>query len=127
MKKSDLKTGMIVTFGDGMRCIIQLGTADGDVMVETNGDTWLDLRNFDDDLKCTVINCAIRNIMKVEERGTICGPIKIIAKGGKEFAHLRTIWTRPTEKETQVLNTIAELQDQLEKAKKELKEIKEGK
>jgi hypothetical protein len=54
MKKSELKSGMLITLRNGKKGIILLNTPQGDV-VASNGDeddnTWCPLDSFSDDLK----------------------------------------------------------------------------
>ena len=55
MTKSDLKTGMLVTLRNGKKMCVYLNveisiTKNADVI--TNGDTWLGLNFFDDNLNC---------------------------------------------------------------------------
>lgn len=50
MKKSDLKTGMVVELRDGTMCMVLLDTPCGDVFVNVNG--WSDMNSYDDDWRC---------------------------------------------------------------------------
>lgn len=57
MKKSDLKTGMIVTLRNGYKLMVFLNANTGsikesDVLVNLNGVNWSDLNGFHEDLTC---------------------------------------------------------------------------
>ena len=47
MKKSDLKSGMVLEFSNGERAVVLLGTKQGDIY---SGDTWGQLHTYSDDL-----------------------------------------------------------------------------
>lgn len=52
MKKSDLKTGMVVELKDGDKMVVLLNTINGDLFKSINkGTAWDTLRYYDEDLK----------------------------------------------------------------------------
>ena len=88
MKKSDLKTGMILEFADGERAMVYLGTETGDVV---SGDTWYPLNDgVNEDLKAT--ESIYSDVVKVLQ--------PVGNSGYKDDLHStkhKVIWERPKE------------------------------
>ncbi len=85
MKKSDLKTGMIVTTREGKERIVFLRTSHGDVFVNSTEPVWSSLNNYDDDL---ISSCSQGlDIMKIETTN--------VFDFGSFNATREVLWKRP--------------------------------
>jgi hypothetical protein len=69
MKKSDLRTGMMIETRNGKKALVMLGCDDGDnlVCVDMNDDstTYCPLRFYNENLKISAMNCTEDDIVKV--------------------------------------------------------------
>ena len=88
MKKSDLKTGMILELASGERAMVYLGTETGDVV---SGDTWYPLHEgVDEDLKAT--SDTYSDVVKVLQ------PLGDIGyKYDLHSINHKVVWERPEE------------------------------
>ena len=92
MKKSDLKSGMIVEKENGDRGIVLLNTSNGDIIGGAGGGndkTWCGLYNYREDLTYGGVDAA--TIMKVYDA---CSNMNF---GSFNEYDLKLIWTRPVE------------------------------
>ena len=64
MKKSDLKTGMILVGSDGSEAMVLLGTARGDIY--SGKDVWGRLDNVNDDLTCKYVVLTFMEVYQPE-------------------------------------------------------------
>jgi len=69
MKKSELRSGMMVKTRNGQRAIVMLNTPNGDAIVGGEGNynnyTWQYLSSYNEDLTCKIPGCEISDIVKV--------------------------------------------------------------
>ncbi len=92
MKKSDLKSGMIIERKNGEKGIVLLNTSNGDIIGGAGGGnnkTWCGLDNYNDDLLYMGLNHA--TIVKVYDA---CSNMNF---GSFNEYDLKLIWTRPVE------------------------------
>lgn len=99
MKKSDLKSGMIVTInsGDDYFVIRDGATSEGKLVdIICNGDTIIPLENYDDDLRCisacTPDGCLFGPLSDwwIDAVSTLPMPSPYV----DDYRLLKTIWTR---------------------------------
>jgi hypothetical protein len=94
MKKSDLKSGMIIERRNGDKGMVLLNTSKGDIIGGGGGSgykTWGGLDNYNDDL--TYNSCGIHgyDIVKIYDADCNMG----FGSFGTDYLNL--IWTRPVE------------------------------
>lgn len=105
MTKSELKTGMIVTYRDGKQRVVFRDTAMSKYNKDfvTDGVGWSSLSTWEEDLTCSLFKEM--DIMKVEVATSfvmMCrNPVDIPS------SYRKTIWERPTPKKI----TVSEIED----------------
>ena len=90
MKKSDLKTGMILKFSNGELGMVLLGTADGDII---SGETWFPLENHTDEElfgHSDIYGLVVTVYQPKAPRDYLSGGIEL----NNEY---RVLWERPKE------------------------------
>jgi hypothetical protein len=91
MKKSDLKSGMIIINRKGNKAIVLIDSDLGDVLGggDTSNSTWQPLTNFNEDLTSTFFKTS--DIMRIYK------PCNNQVAGSFDFANLQLIWERKEE------------------------------
>jgi hypothetical protein len=125
MKKSDLKTGMLVQTRDGKWRITMLNTRSGDFLYGYTGEGTLGLSYFDDNLKRTLGDNAKFDVIKVlNTYGSD------VIKGLNDnnmtdiIRNYTVLWEEESSKIKEVRDLINKLQTQLIDAKNELDKLK---
>ena len=132
MKKSDLKTGMFIKLRDGAWHVVLNDLMDDmqSRCAKLNIFASASMANYNEDMThSSTERLDIVTIANPLCTSDILSLIRSDSTGWdkKMPANLQVIWTRNTDKEQKLSDTIDKLQKQLDEAKQELKNIKEGK
>lgn len=89
MKKSELKTGMVVEYDDGRRRVVLLGTNDGDILVNIENGELYDLKKYEENLRTHYKNININKVY--QPRNTIC------YLKSRDDSYMTLLWEREEE------------------------------